>query len=60
MPLLAVSMATEDGVLVLEVGNSAPALQQAFPELPMVWLEFERGGAGVCVIERRDLLNLAR
>ena len=50
----------DDGILVLEVGNSAPALEQAFPELSMVWLEFERGGAGVCVIERGELLNLAR
>jgi ribosomal protein L3 glutamine methyltransferase len=46
---------TEDGWLVLEVGNSAPALEAAFPSLPFVWPEFERGGAGVALIAARDL-----
>lgn len=50
---------SDGGILVLEVGNSAPALEDAFPDLPMVWIEFERGGEGVCVIEKADLLNLA-
>jgi len=48
----------DGGILVLEVGNSAPALEQAFPELPMVWIDFERGGQGICVIEKADLVNL--
>lgn len=46
---------TENGLLVVEVGNSAPALEAAYPDLPLIWVEFERGGEGVFVINARDL-----
>jgi len=46
---------SDHGLLVLEVGNSAEALEQAFPELAFVWPEFERGGHGVAVIGAADL-----
>ncbi|WP_370315753.1 50S ribosomal protein L3 N(5)-glutamine methyltransferase [Thalassolituus sp.] len=51
---------TDDGVFVLEVGNSFPALAAAYPELPFIWPEFERGGHGVCVLHARDLDALNR
>lgn len=43
------------GVLFVEVGNSAPALEAAFPELPFTWIELEHGGHGIAVLRREDM-----
>lgn len=48
------------GALFLEVGASAGALEAAYPRLPFTWLEFERGGDGVLVITREDLIAHAQ
>lgn len=47
---------TPGGLMFIEVGNSAAALDEAFADLPLTWLEFEQGGHGICVISREDLL----
>ncbi|MBZ0333627.1 50S ribosomal protein L3 N(5)-glutamine methyltransferase [Marinobacter sp. AL4B] len=46
---------TENGLLIVEVGNSWGAMDDAYPDLPLVWLEFESGGDGVFLITARDL-----
>ncbi|MDO4642445.1 MAG: 50S ribosomal protein L3 N(5)-glutamine methyltransferase [Cardiobacteriaceae bacterium] len=47
---------TPRGILVLEVGTNWPILQEAFPDADFEWVEFKRGGEGVCVISADELL----
>lgn len=45
------------GVLIAEVGGSAPALEETFPKMPFVWVELEHGGDGIFVLSRGDLIS---
>lgn len=48
---------TEQGLLVVEVGNSWENLEAAYPEFSFTWIEFEHGGHGVFVITARELTS---
>lgn len=45
----------DEGVLVCEVGNSAAALMDAYPDLPLDWPEFSQGGLGVFIVRAASL-----
>jgi ribosomal protein L3 glutamine methyltransferase len=43
------------GALFVEVGDSDERLQEAFPRVPFLWLEFEHGGGGVFMLTKHEL-----
>lgn len=48
---------TEQGVLIVEVGASDRHVIAAWPQVPFLWFEFERGGEGVFMLTRQQLLE---
>jgi ribosomal protein L3 glutamine methyltransferase len=50
---------SEDGLLIVEVGESEHALARLLPQVPFVWIEFKVGPMGVFALERRELVEHA-
>ena len=50
----------DDGVLIVEVGESEKALTALLPELPFNWIEFNVGQMGVFLLDRDDLVAHAK
>lgn len=50
----------ENGLLIVEVGNSKSALVRHYPHLPFVWLEFEHGEAEVFLLTREQLIHVQK
>lgn len=44
-----------DGALVIEIGNEAKNFSDAFPEIPVTWLEVSAGDDQVLLIQAEDL-----
>ena len=49
----------DDGVLIVEVGDSERALVELLPQVPFNWIEFDVGQMGVFLLDRRDLVEHA-
>ena len=47
----------DNGLLIVEVGNSMVHLQAEFPQVPFNWIEFEHGGLGVFSITKEQLVE---
>lgn len=46
----------QQGILIVEVGESAETLLELLPQVPFFWLEFQHGGDGIFLLEYDQLI----
>lgn len=46
---------SDEGMMVVEVGNSWEALEESYPDRAFTWIDFERGGHGVFIMDASEL-----
>ena len=51
----AAELLTSEGLLVLEVGETAETLELALPRIPFTWVDLPLGGSGVAAISAQEL-----
>lgn len=55
--LKAADYLTENGLLFVEVGNSDLAVDEKWPEMDFLWLDFEHGGHGIFMLDKAQCLT---
>lgn len=55
--LKAADYLTENGLLFVEVGNSDLAVDEKWPEMDFLWLDFENGGHGIFMLDKAQCLT---
>lgn len=48
---------TDNGLLIVEIGNSAETFEQLFPGSGVSWIEFEQGGHGVFALTKSQIVD---
>ncbi len=48
---------SDDGAIIVEVGNSMVHMSIAYPDVPFTWLNFENGGDGVFLMTKAELIE---
>ncbi len=49
----------DNGILICEVGNSQVHVETVYPTVPFQWLTFERGGHGIFMLTKAQLLEFS-